>query len=373
MSKQTATIIGVGKLGLCFALTLEHFGKYNVVGIEPSTNNDYVNDINDKRFKSSEAGVEYFLRMSQNFKVTSDIAEGMSHSNIIFVTVATPSLSDGYYDHSQVENVIASIESLGRQLEKKHVVICCTVMPGYCDTIKQRLNDLNCTVSYNPEFIAIGSIMYDQRHPDIVLIGEENKESGDVIEDVYRSFVHANVRYCRMSLLEAELTKISLNCFLTTKIAYANMIGDIATKIGARPDVILSAIGSDDRIGCKYLKYGFGFGGPCFPRDNRALALFARDNAISATISNATDKANEEHLAFQVNDFTKNNSINDEVLITNVTYKSNTTMIVESQQLKFAVNLAKLGYKIKIAEKSEVIDLINKEYGNLFAYEVLKI
>lgn len=361
------SIIGIGKLGLCFALTLEKFG-YNIVGVD--INENYVSAINDKNLQSSEPGVENLLKSSKNFTATTSINKSLDHSDVIFVVVATPSLDNGRYDHSQVDGVISKLESIGRQDRRKEFVVCCTVMPGYCDSIKEKLEKLNYSVSYNPEFIAQGTILRDQENPDMVLIGQADQTAGEIIESIYRNSTKSNPRICRMSPTEAEITKISLNCFLTTKIAFANMVGDIVTKSGGNPDVVLSAIGSDSRIGQKYLKYGFGYGGPCFPRDNRALGIYAEDINMPALIGNATDRSNDLHLNYQISEFSRNNDLRNEIQIDCVTYKPDSTMLVESQQLKFAVGLANLGYKVVINERSEVIEQLKEAYPGKFTYKV---
>jgi nucleotide sugar dehydrogenase len=245
-------------------------------------------------------------------------------------------------------------------------------MPGYSDKAQQDLADLNYTVSYNPEFIAQGSILRDQASPDIVLIGEGNEDAGDLIEETYNRMTINDPSIHRMSRIEAEITKISLNCFLTTKIAFANMIGDILKSSNARPEVVLRAIGSDSRIGLKYLNYGFGYGGPCFPRDNRALSIYADDNNINARISKATNLCNAEHLKFQVEDYIKSHKKdnNRKIVFDTVTYKPGTTILEESQQLAFAVALAKEGYTVLVRESSDVINELRKTHGDLFQYEI---
>lgn len=162
----------------------------------------------------------------------------------------------------------------------------------------------------------------------------------------------------KMSRLEAEITKLSVNCFLTTKISYANMIGDIANKMGCNPDKILSAIGSDSRIGNKYLKSGFGFGGPCFPRDNRALAKCAECVGVDALISKATDEMNKKHLQYQIEEFVKKNPDKHiPVEMEYVTYKKESPILEESQQLQFALQLKELGYSVKLLDtRPEVLE-----------------
>ena len=354
---KSVSIIGVGKLGLCFALNLEKVG-YMVDGYDININ--YLNELKNKTFISSEPGVTELLNNSKNLNLYDDL-EKVLHNNLIFVIVPTPSLPNGKYDHKYIESLKEKLISLGIQKTTKHLVINCTTFPGYCDELQKDLEEYNYTVSYNPEFIAQGSIVKDQVNADMVLIGEANPTVGNLIENVYTDHCTSNPRVCRMDRISAEITKLSLNCFLTTKISFANMIGDISNKVGGETDKILEAIGSDSRIGNKYLRWGFGYGGPCFPRDNRALNIFAEENDIDAQISRATDKMNKLHLTYQIEEFVKNNpDKNKEVVFNYVTYKPESTILEESQQLKFALTLEKLGYNVVVNERNSVIEELNK-------------
>ena len=291
------SVIGIGKLGLPFALILEKNG-YDVVGCDILDN--YVSQLNNKQFISKELGVYDLLNSAKQFTATTNLSKTINHSDVIFIFLATPSLSNGKYDHSQIDNIVLQLKAFGKQKSEKNIIISCTVMPGYCDSIKYKLNKLEFKLSYNPEFIAQGSIVNDLQNPDMVLIGEADKYAGEIITQIYDKITLNSPKFQMMSPKESEITKIALNCFLTTKIAFANMVGDIAIKSGCDENKILSAIGSDTRIGEKFLKYGFGFGGPCLPRDNRAMAAFSSDVNIDAVISKASDKANRIHLENQV-------------------------------------------------------------------------
>lgn len=349
------SIIGIGKLGLCFALILEKAG-YKILGLD--INQKYIDEINNKSLKSSEENVEVYLKESKNFNATTNLNEVLNYSNIIFVIVSTPSLADGSYDHSQVDELVKEIIKLGPQKEIKDLIISSTTMPEYCDSVQEKLKNYNYIVSYNPEFIAQGTILKDQASPDMVLIGEGSKKSGDIIEEIYIKHTINNPKIHRMSRTEAEICKIALNCFLTTKIAYANMIGDIAIRSNCNPDKILSAIGDDTRVGKKCLKYGYGFGGPCFPRDNIALSVFAGYKNIKAVISEASDQSNNLHLEYQIEEFLKNNKDkNKPIFFDFVTYKKESTILTESQQFKFAKRLKELGYNIIIKDsRQEVLE-----------------
>lgn len=350
---KNLSIIGIGKLGLCFGLNLSKVG-WKVVGMD--VDEDYIKKLKTNTFNSPEDGVNEYLK---NYKLdyTSDIKQALEN-NIIFIVVPTPSTDDFKYDHKYIENVVEAIIKEGPSRDRKDLIINCTTFPKYCDDLQDRLKNYNYYVSYNPEFIAQGTIIRDQLYCDNVLIGEADNYAGELIVKIYKSFVKSNPIYNRMSRTEAEITKLSVNCFLTTKISFANMVGDIASRCDADPNVVLEAVGTDSRIGNKYIRPGFGFGGPCFPRDNRALAKLGDEVGVEALIAKATDKMNELHLHYQIEDFVKNNSTETEVDIDYVTYKKESISIEESQQLKFAIELQKRGYKINIKDNRE--DVINQ-------------
>ena len=113
------------------------------------------------------------------------------------------------------------------------------------------------------------------------LIGTNSEELGNKLKNIYNKIVENQPKYCIISPLEAEITKITINGFITTKLSFANMISDVCDNIGANKDIVLDSIGSDSRIGNKYFRPGYSFGGPCFPRDTRALALFVDQNNIN--------------------------------------------------------------------------------------------
>ena len=255
---------------------------------------------------------------------------------------------------------------LGKQHTRKHLVICTNVNPGYSDTVHDRLKDLNWDVSFNPETIAQGSILKNQAEPDCVYIGSDSSDLAKQIKDVYNNICTNVPTLHTMDRLSAELTKVSMNCFLTCKISFANMVGDLATKIGADPDKVLAAVGSDSRINNKFFRYGFGWGGPCFPRDTRAFSRLAENNDMPSDMCIASTQINEKHLNFQVEQFLQNG--NTEYHTDTVTYKKGTVILEESQQLEFAKRLAENGVIVKISESEAVIKQLKELYGDLFIY-----
>ncbi len=361
-------IIGIGKLGLCFALNAERKG-YKISAFD--INENYLKLLENKTYNTTEPNVNTFLKEATNIKYYSNLAEMLATDlAYIFIFVATPSLKNGGYDHSQIEQIKTDLIALGKSDSTKHLVVGSTTMPGYCDALQKDLEAYNYTVSYNPEFIAQGSIIQNQQFPDQILIGEANESVGKDLEDIFNQVVENKPTFLKMDRLSAEIAKIATNCFLTTKISFANSIGDLALKTGADKDKILEAIGADSRIGSKYLNYGFGFGGPCFPRDNRALGKFADDNDYELLISKATDEVNKRHLEFQFLDYLNKYNENENIWFESVAYKKDSVFIEESQQLLLAVKLAKAGRNVIIQDNKEVIDQVEKNYPNLFIFKV---
>jgi nucleotide sugar dehydrogenase len=168
----------------------------------------------------------------------------------------------------------------------------------------------------------------------------------------------------KMDRLSAELTKISLNCFLTCKISFANMVGDLANRIGANVENVLAAIGGDSRINNKFFKYGFGWGGPCFPRDTRAFIRLAKNFDMYYNMCEAAQSINKKHLEFQVKQYIE--SGRKDYFTDYITYKQGTNILEESQQLEFAKKLANLGISVTIEEAEEVAEELKKIYGGLF-------
>jgi len=371
LPKDNVTIFGIGRLGICTALVLEQQGKYNVVGVD--TNESYVKAIQNKTFRTTEPMVNEYLARSTNFKATTDFDEGIAHSDVYLIFVATPSTGgERHYDHSMLGNVLMNINA--KKVANKHIVIGCTVIPGYIEgTGKYLIQDCpNTTLSYHPEFIAQGDIMNGTLRPDMALIGEGSKAAGDVLEEMNIRMTESKPVICRMSPSSAEITKLSINCFVTMKVSYANMIGDIADRSpGANKHDILNAVGSDSRVGKKYLRPGYGFGGPCFPRDNRALGGYAKMVGVQPLLPEATDLYNKLHTGYQIDEQLALNR--DEYVFTGIGYKDPcpVNIIEESQKLVIAQALARAGKRVVLRDRDYLIKAAKLEFGKLFSYVVV--
>merc|ERR1711959_450488 len=368
--EKKITIIGCGRLGLCLALCFDR-AKYDVLAVDIFP--DYVKALNDRTFNSKEPRVSEFLAEAGTFRATTDIKEGIEHSDILYVLVDTPSTrGDRHYDTSKLGNVLAAINA--HKVQNKHVIIGCTIMPGYIRNIAGHLlrDCTNTSISYNPEFIQQGDIIRGFLNPDMVLIGEGCKEIGDHMVQLYNDVCENQPVMGRMAAESAEICKIAINCFITTKISYANMVGDIADRTpGAEKNEILAAVGADSRIGTKCLRPGYGFGGPCFPRDNRALGGYAKSIGIEPLIPIATDQYNNLHTQIMI----ENKIAEDrpEYVFSDVAYKPQcpVPIIEESQKLAVAAGVAKAGKKVIIEDRDFIVACVRAEFGSMFEYRVV--
>ena len=366
---ENITVIGIGRLGLGFALMLDNCG-YNVLGID--INQEYVASLNSKTFTCSEPGYNELLQQTTQFKASTNLAEGINHSDTIFIIVQTPnSGGDRFYDHSILSNLLVKINKM--KPENKDIIIGCTVMPKYINEVGNILisDCINCHLSYNPEFVAQGDIVNGFKNPDIILVGTDNDKLKPKMEEIYGNMCANKPKFCFLSPLEAEITKISINGFITTKLSYANMVADLCDTVNANKNLVLNSIGSDSRIGNKYFRPGYSFGGPCFPRDTRALKQVMDQNEIFSGLLESTTASNEWHSEYQTAQLLKEQK--DVYIFENVCYKENSKIpiIEESAKLKIAKNLAKLGKYIIIRDVEDIIMEVKKEYGILFNYEII--
>lgn len=366
VSNNKITVIGIGRLGICVALCMERAG-FEVLGVDVAA--EYVASINHKTLDSPEPEVNAMLQRSTRFRATTSFEEGMAWSDLCFIVVPTNTIQEiQTYDHAILTDVLEKIHALG--VEQKHLVITSTIFPGYIAGALPLFKDREgITISYNPEFIAQGDIIRGLNYPDLVLIGEGSPEIGRRLEEIYqRSCI--NVPYiARMSTASAEITKLALNCLVTAKIAFANLIGEIAdATLDADKEAILAAIGKDARIGSRNMKPGYGFGGPCFPRDNRAMANYATLVGVDPVLFRATDTANEQHAEWMARKLLEQNL--SEYVFEDVCFKPNcpVPIIEQSQKLAVARRVAEGGRKVTIFDTETVLAKVRQEFRDLFHY-----
>ena len=348
-------VIGLGKLGLPLAALLATSGNH----VKAFDSLESVrNSIRKKTVETNEPGLLDLLNIeSIQLDIVDSIADSIKDSQAVFIIVPTPSLPSGHFTNEYLLDVIAKIGQSIEPSQKIVIDVVSTVMPGSCDgpiTLALELNsgrnigeDLG--LCYNPEFIALGSVIHDMQMPDMHLIGQSSDWAGEIVENALKSIVKTQVPSRRMNLKEAELVKIAVNNYVTMKISYANMLMQGSTLLGGIDiDVVTDAIGLDSRIGRKYLKAAAAYGGPCFPRDTRALSALFSDLGLPDSLSHATQVVNESHSEFVSDQVAKNLVKGMTVGIAGLSYKTGTKVTEESPGLALARALSSREFKIAV-------------------------
>jgi UDPglucose 6-dehydrogenase len=302
------SVIGLGKLGLSFAACLADAG-YQTIGVDVLP--DHVRAINDGRCPIAEPGLDLLVRAhaGSRLRATLDMADAVEHTDVTFIIVPTPSEPDGGFSNALVATALDTLAGALRHSGKPDhlVVISSTLMPGTIDgelaplleaRSGRRLGE-GVDICYDPDFLALGEAIHGLRQPDLVLIGASSAASGDRVEAIHRRMLTTSHTYfARMNILSAELTKISLNAYVTMKISFANLLGQVCARTpGADVDAITRALGSDSRISPKYFSAGLPFGGTCFPRDTTAFQRMAAQRGLSAPLMAATEEINAAQIA----------------------------------------------------------------------------
>ena len=351
---DSVSVVGLGKLGMCLAACAASKGM-RVIGVDLSPRT--VALVNQGQPPVLEPGLAEMIESNrERLKATHDMNSAVAESSITFVVVPTPSEPSGAFS---LHYVVHAIQEIGKSLRNKNdyhlVVIVSTVLPGATDfgilPILEQSSGKSCGADfglcYGPEFIALGNVLRGMLRPDFVLIGESDARAGMMLQDWYQHFCENSPPISRMNFVNAELTKIAVNTYVTTKISFSNMLSAICEQLpGADVDTVTNALGLDSRIGIRYLTGGLGYGGPCFPRDNQALAFTAKTLGCRATLAEATDAMNRSLCAGMVNRITSIVPRGKKVGILGLAYKPGTNVIEESQPLAIARRLAAEGYSL---------------------------
>jgi len=302
---RPVAVVGLGKLGLPLAACFAAKG-FPVIAMD--VDSEKVEALNKGIPQVYERGLHDLLQGCQRrLRATTDIEDAVMSSWATFIVVPTP--SDGHGGFS-VDYVVEACKHVGDALRRKRdfhlVVLISTVLPGssqgHVKPMLEACSGKQCGTEfgfcYSPAFVALGSVIRDFLNPNFILIGESDPRSGKLLASLYKKVCENSPPIARMNLVNAELTKLAVNTYVTTKITFANMIARLCEYLpDANVDTVTSALGLDGRIGGKYLKGAVGYGGPCFPRDNLALAYLARQLGVAANLAEVTDAANREGIS----------------------------------------------------------------------------
>lgn len=367
------SVIGLGKLGLCTATCFASKG-HQVIGVEKNIVS--IEKLRRHENPISENGLDELLEKCwDNFSVTNNIQEAVQKTSMTLIIVPTPSDSSGRFSNKYVILVLEEIaRALKYKSESHEVVIISTVMPGSCEKefipVLEGLSGKECGkdfgLVYNPEFIALGSVIHNFMFPDMVLIGASDPFAAGRVEELYSTVCENKPYMARMSLVSAEITKLSLNCYVTMKISFMNELGKICERVpDADVDDITRAIGTDRRVGSSYSKSGLGFGGPCFPRDNLAFQRFAKDIGTSFELGSSVIDVNKSIVDRIISKIvvTPGNTIS----VLGLSYKPGTHIVEESQSIELIQKLLELGYEIKVYDP-QAMDSTKAIFGDSITY-----
>lgn len=351
---RTYAIHGLGKLGASMAAAIASRG-FSVIGVD--VNERAVESVNAGRAPVGETGLaDAIAANAARIRATLSHEEAVLAAEVSFVIV--PTLSD-HRGAFSLEYAVWAFQEIGRALRRRDgyhlVVMTSTVLPGstrhgllpVLERESGKLGGRDFGLCYSPEFIALGSVLHDFLHPDFTLVGELDARSGDVLEAAYAEIMPDRPPCKRMSLENAELTKVALNTYVTTKIAYANMLADLCERIPfGNVDVVADALGTDKRIGHNYLRGGLGYGGPCFPRDNVALGFLARSVDVAAPLAEITDGANRARPTRLADRVCAHVDDGATVAVLGLSYKPRSQVTEESQAMQLVRALSKRGVRV---------------------------
>jgi UDPglucose 6-dehydrogenase len=365
--KMNIGIIGCDIVGLGFALLCEQNGHDILISDQDE---NFIYNLNQKICLTNEPLIQSLLLDSQRLSGTTDNIEIIKNSDIIFTFVETPPSVEDTYDTTKVFDVITNYfaaSSLDILLYDKKFVVCSTTNPGDVEQIQKRLGMYNIRVAYNPPNVSYGDIINGFKKSEVVIIGTEYDNLNNDLSVIYNQIKESSVHIYSMSIKAAEVAKIGINGFLATKITYANMIGELMSRMGIEKEInlVLNAIGGDSRIGTKYLNYGLGFGGPSIPKSNRALIKYSKDLNLNISLPSSVKNDNDQHIEFLKNQYTQFNPDKSiPFIFDNLGFKKGVQTFDESQQMKLCIGLLTEGYTVYTYATSDSIKKLSELSGS---------
>ncbi|KAI95509.1 UDP-glucose 6-dehydrogenase [Rhodomicrobium udaipurense JA643] len=347
-------MIGAGYVGLVSAACFSEFG-WDVTCVEKDASK--LDKLNGGEIPIYEPGLDVLVEKnvrSGRLRFTSELAEVAREADLIFLAVGTPMRrGDGYADLSYVYQ---AVEEIAPHLTGFTVITTKSTVPvGTSREIERRMRrlrpDADFAICSNPEFLREGSAIQDFMHPDRVLVGVDDNRAREVLDRLYEPLRLRSAPVMFVSRESAELAKYAANAFLAMKISFINEISDLCEEVGANVQQVASAIGSDRRIGDKFLHPGPGYGGSCFPKDVSALARTAREARSPLTLVEQVEKVNNERkiaMAHRVIRALGGDVAGKTVAVLGVTFKQNTDDMRDAPSLVILPMLQERGATVRV-------------------------
>ena len=365
------TIVGTGYVGLVTGTTLAELG-----------NSVYCVDVDADKVEKMKNGIvpiyepnleEMFLRNIQANRLffTTNLKEALDKSEVIYLALPTPPGEDGSADLSYVLSVAAQI---GEMMTGYKVVVNKSTVPvGTADKVRAVIaskTEIPFDVVSNPEFLREGFAVEDSMNPARVVVGASSQQAQSIMAKIYQPFTNTGIPIIFMDEKSSELTKYAANSFLAVKITFMNEIANYCEKVGADVDKVRLGMGSDDRIGHRFLFPGIGYGGSCFPKDVKALIKSGKQEGFDFKILEATETVNTSQKVVLITDIEKyfgGNLEGKKIALWGLAFKANTDDIREASSLDNIKILLEKGAKI-VAYDTIAEDNVRKALGNKIEY-----
>jgi UDPglucose 6-dehydrogenase len=351
------SVIGVGYVGLVSGACFAETGN-DVICMD--IDSEKIDKLNQGIIPIYEPQLEEIVKNNikeERLSFTTDIKKALDHGLIMFICVNTPQDEDGSADLQYVMDVASGI---GKIIDKYRIIVVKSTVPvGTCEKVKntiteelkQRGVDVPFDIASNPEFLKEGVAVDDCMKPERVVVGVEHGRVEEILRELYAPFTRTGAPFLVMDVKSSEMTKYSANSMLAARISFMNQIAEICEKLGADVMMVMRGMGSDSRIGPKFLFPGVGFGGSCFPKDVRALIKTSQDYGYEPSILKEVMDVNERQRASftdKIRAFYNGNVKGKRFAIWGLAFKPNTDDMREAPAIYIVNNLTKEGAFCKL-------------------------
>ena len=364
-------MIGTGYVGLVSGTCFADLG-YKVYCVDKDK--DKIKKLNSGLSTIYEPGLDELIKKNFNsgrLIFTTDTNKAINDSNIIFICVGTPSIKNS--QKVDLKHVISAVKEVARLAKKKKIIITKSTVPlGTGDEIEKLLKKIkknNFEIISNPEFLREGEAIRDFRYPDRIIVGSNNPKSFKIIKSLYRPLINKGAKFFTTTRRGAELVKYASNAFLATKITFINEISNLCEKADINVEDISLGMGSDIRIGSRFLRAGPAYGGSCFPKDTKGLISTAKKFKIELPVVKSVINSNRNRSILHTERIGKilgKKFKNKKIVFLGVTFKPNTDDMRDSNSLKMIPYITNRGgiviYYDPTGQKKEFIKNKNCKY-----------
>ena len=368
-------IVGTGYVGLVTGTCFAEMGAHvTCVDVDAQK----IQKLKDGIMPIYEPGLEELVKRNVGFerlKFTTDLTEVLDDVEVVFSAVGTPPDEDGSAD---LKYVLAVARQFGQNINKYTILVTKSTVPvGTAKKVKAAIQeeldkrgvDVPFDVASNPEFLKEGAAIKDFMSPDRVVVGTESDKAKEVMTRLYKPFLINNFRVIFMDIPSAEMTKYAANAMLATRISFMNDIANLCERVGANADSVRKGIGTDSRIGSKFLYAGCGYGGSCFPKDVKALLHTGLDNDYHMEVIEAVERVNEKQKSIVYDKIIKAaGSVQGKTIaIIGLAFKPETDDMREAPALVVIDKLLKDGAKVRVFDPV-AMDECKRRIGDVVTY-----